>query len=325
MTKIRRQTEQKAASWARSYLSRRRPHYLDGFKTLKDLSGVSHDSQNLLASLINSGQPLCVARFGLTELDVFRRSEAIETASPLESLIDLFATGNLVFSGFTAKKLMASAGLDPFTKSIRRAFGEVMSEAVRNVDVLASWLPGESWFAPELETAHVVDIEDLAPYHFDNPWSQALEGKKILVVHPYTESIQKQYSLVRTQLFSNPKVLPEFDLLTYRPPQAYHGEIRHASQWFRELDNMTADISNIDFDVALIGAGPFGMPLAARIKCLGKQAIHLGGTTQVLFGIIGERWLSNPSVARHINDSWVRPSPSETPHNPGRVEKSAYW
>ena len=32
------------------------------------------------------------------------------------------------------------------------------------------------------------------------------------------------------------------------------------------------------------------MPLAAFIKSIGKKAVHLGGSTQILFGIKGERW-----------------------------------
>ena len=44
------------------------------------------------------------------------------------------------------------------------------------------------------------------------------------------------------------------------------------------------------FDVAIIGCGAYGMPLAAMLKQAGKQAIHLGGATQLLFGIKGKRW-----------------------------------
>ena len=42
-----------------------------------------------------------------------------------------------------------------------------------------------------------------------------------------------------------------------------------------------------DFDVALIGCGAYGFPLAAKLKTAGKQAIHLGGVLQALFGIKG--------------------------------------
>lgn len=44
----------------------------------------------------------------------------------------------------------------------------------------------------------------------------------------------------------------------------------------------------INFDTAIIGCGAYGMPLAAQIKNAGRQAIHLGGAVQLLFGIKGE-------------------------------------
>ena len=39
-----------------------------------------------------------------------------------------------------------------------------------------------------------------------------------------------------------------------------------------------------DFDVALIAAGSYGMPLAAAIKRMGKGAIYVGGGLQVAHG-----------------------------------------
>lgn len=76
---------------------------------------------------------------------------------------------------------------------------------------------------------------------------------------------------------------------------------------------MEDDISKIDFDIALIGCGAYGMPLAAYIKSMGKQAIHLAGWTQVLFGIIGTRWQNNPRVSKMINEYWIHPSENNIP------------
>jgi threonine dehydrogenase-like Zn-dependent dehydrogenase len=39
---------------------------------------------------------------------------------------------------------------------------------------------------------------------------------------------------------------------------------------------MIDEIGKIDFDVAILGCGAYGLPLAAAIKGMGKQAIHLG-------------------------------------------------
>ena len=50
---------------------------------------------------------------------------------------------------------------------------------------------------------------------------------------------------------------------------------------------MKNQIVKTDFDIAIIGAGAYGFSLAAFIKKIGKKAVHLGGPTQVLFGIKG--------------------------------------
>nr|WP_162051116.1 MULTISPECIES: hypothetical protein [unclassified Lentimonas] len=83
-------------------------------------------------------------------------------------------------------------------------------------------------------------------------------------------------------------------------------------------------MANIDFDVALIGAGAWSIPLATHAKALGKIGIHLGGTTQILFGIKGKRWEKGGEPA-YYNDSWVRPNAAETRSGVNKIESGCYW
>ena len=66
-----------------------------------------------------------------------------------------------------------------------------------------------------------------------------------------------------------------------------------------------------------------GMFLGAFCKDMGKKAIHIGGATQILFGIKGKRWDS----CGYYNEHWVRPSADETPKGVERFEHGtfAYW
>ena len=77
--------------------------------------------------------------------------------------------------------------------------------------------------------------------------------------------------------------------------------------------------------MAIIGAGAYGLPLAAHVKRLGKKAVHLGGATQILFGIRGKRWDEMPFFQKLYNEHWVRPLPSEVPKDYQRVEGGCYW
>ena len=60
--------------------------------------------------------------------------------------------------------------------------------------------------------------------------------------------------------------------------------------WIKALEYMKHEISLIDFEIAILGCGAYGLPLSVHIKDMGRQALHLGGTTQLLFGIMGSRW-----------------------------------
>lgn len=108
------------------------------------------------------------------------------------------------------------------------------------------------------------------------------------------------------------------------------------SDWFEALRWMENEIDKRDYDVCLIGCGAYGLPLAAHVKRRGKQAIHLGGALQLLFGIKGKRWedpmygvkewrIPQGSYSSLINEYWVRPDSTDTPKSSIAVEGGCYW
>ena len=167
-------------------------------------------------------------------------------------------------------------------------------------------------------------LKHMEPYDYANPWSRALAGKKVLVIHPFAKTIEKQYQN-RKYLWSNPEVLPDFELKTIKAVQTIAGETSEFNTWFDALHYMEQQMDALDYDVAIIGCGAYGFSLAAHAKRMGKKAIHLGGATQILFGIKGKRWDELPAVNKFYNEYWVYPSVDETPKNKERVENGCYW
>jgi hypothetical protein len=168
---------------------------------------------------------------------------------------------------------------------------------------------------------------DLEPYNHPQPWSYALEGKKVLVIHPFVESIKEQYKK-RELLFPSPKILPAFELKTIKAIQSIANNYTGFKNWFEALDYMQTKVSQTDFDIAIIGCGAYGFPLAAHVKRMGKKAVHLGGATQTLFGIKGKRWEEKKEhqiVAGMMNEHWIRPLAKETPEGIKNVEGGCYW
>lgn len=95
--------------------------------------------------------------------------------------------------------------------------------------------------------------------------------------------------------------------------------------WLSALDFMKSEIKKKEFDIAIIGAGSYGLPLAAYVKKLGKQAIHMAGVTQLLFGIRGKRWDNDKLYHTFFNKNWCYHSVEETPKGNGQVEGGTYW
>ena len=226
-------------------------------------------------------------------------------------------------------KLFTNAGVFPAKKEICNKFSALYLEDIKNVDLLCKWNNiGENFISKFFcSKAKVIDNSFLEPYYFmDNPWSYALKGKKVLVIHPLSETIVNQYDTKRNKLFPNIKILPKFDLKVIKAVQSLDGKVRDEfTDWFDALDYMKNQINKIDFDVCIIGAGAYGLPLAGYVKKIGKQAIHIGGATQILFGIKGERWSNMEIISEFFNENWVFPKEEDKPEGYKNIEGGCYW
>ena len=110
--------------------------------------------------------------------------------------------------------------------------------------------------------------------------------------------------------------------------QAVQGLAGHQTDyasWFDALAATQAEMDAADYEVAIIGAGAYGLPLAAHARDTGHTAIQMSGATQLLFGIRGKRWDDHPVISKLYNDAWVRPAPEEGISHRETVEGGSYW
>ncbi|WP_294611714.1 hypothetical protein [uncultured Bacteroides sp.] len=223
-----------------------------------------------------------------------------------------------------------NAGFFSATPELLKRFSEMMIEDMPLIDILASWRFEEEYFSKELQHTYKIDFEPYNPFWSDVPWTTALESKKVLVVHPFAETIQKQY-LRKELIHKDPRVLPTFDLQTIKAIQTIGNQSDSRFEtWFDALEFMKSEIDKRDYDVCLLGCGAYGMPLAAHVKRSGKKAVHIGGSLQLLFGIRGARWENSNYNATYnysklMNEYWVKPSETETPQKARQVEEGCYW
>ncbi len=272
---------------------------------------LGEQANTLIYQLVMEGGPLLVGRIGHTE----------------SRIVGEWAFRDRRYGRLTRKEAHQYSGIFPVTPSLLSDFASVYARAIAQSDLLGFW---QTTYQARLLTNHYPEIplaplSALEPYLHQSPWSAALAGRRVLVVHPFATSIQEQYRAQRKSLFANQAVLPEFDLHVLVPPQTLAPMTAGFSTWLEAMDNLAKRVMEVDFDVALLGCGAYGLPLGAVIKQAGRQAIHLGGALQVLFGIRGRRWEQIGSVASLMNEHWIRPSSQETPESALLVDEGCYW
>ena len=292
---------------------------------------VENDTEKasqIIYQALTSARPCMIARFGANELSCL--ANCIGVTQHENRFLDYIKglSQPWWWEPNILKNMQQLAGFFPISTVKIQQFCALMLQDIPQVDVLGSWLPDEHLFEKDLANSQKINLELLNPFFSKTPWTKALAGKKVLVVHPFARTIERQYKK-RKLLFKN-DLLPQFKLKTVQAVQSLAANEVGYADWFEALDSMKSQIDQHDYDICIIGCGAYGFPLAAHVKRMGKKSIHLGGSLQLLFGIRGKRW-ENPhynsqyNFSQLMNEHWVRPDDGEKPTGAMQVEGGCYW
>jgi hypothetical protein len=281
-----------------------------------DLSQLKRDNAFITDALLGD-KPFMLGRYGITEGKVVYEHGIL--GRPVPKL--------------TRSRLKWGVGLYPLTDEMIDSLVIEQRSAALMSDAMIFWNNWEGerrllmstcsrttkLFGQDILTAFV---------QLERPWTSALAGQRVLVIHPFADTIMDQYDNHREKIWASPHVLPEFDMDLIEAPMTFGGK-GPDENWQETLDSMRDCIVDWEeedpFDVALIGCGGYGLPLAGFVRSMGKKALHLGGGLQLLFGIRGKRW-ELPWLRQNVfNDHWVRPADNEHPEGYWNVEKGCYW
>eukprot|EP00966_Prymnesium_polylepis_P025936 597774-Prymnesium_polylepis.1 len=137
----------------------------------------------------------------------------------------------------------------------------------------------DPWLAPAAEAS-----DDDALW-----WIRALQGKTVLLIHPFDQTIRSQIAKGNVALWQDiaERVIPsstEFKFV--RPPQnlghGLQGEHSWKSSWRESYQNLVAAVDAAGhFDVAIMACGGLGMLIGAHLRATGRSSIYVGGSLQV--------------------------------------------
>jgi hypothetical protein len=270
--------------------------FYNGKKRIKLLSDSKGDE--IILKKIKSEKPFMLSRFGTGE---FRS----------------------LFSDDDINLLYFYSGFFPEDKKLLPKFRKIYLESSKQIDILAISLYLNQFMRKRKFIRKFPNIEyltSLKPLGHRRAWASGLKDKKVLVIHPFKKTIEKQHKK-RVKLDMLPK-LKKLEVIKAVQTLADNRDPRFET-WFDALDYMEKEIDKKDFDIAIIGCGAYGLPLATYVKSLGKQALHLGGGVQLLFGIKGKRWDNSPNI-KYTKD-WIYPLEEDKMKDFKKIEGGCYW
>ena len=142
------------------------------------------ETNKFLYEKIISGRPFMAGRYGGCENDV---------------LASFYINKNIGMPVSESKfnSLCNNAGFFPHDTKLLDQYVDIMEEAGREVDILGAWhWLMEDYIIHTFATkAAITSLRNLEPWHSEEPWSRALKGKRVLVVHPFKDSIEQQYKI----------------------------------------------------------------------------------------------------------------------------------
>lgn len=277
-----------------------------------------------IADKIRCGTPFMAGKIGTTDGEALARHIDIHAKEPIAAKILKMLIGQIGpfwWDNTVKGGLRCSGGVFPVSTEGIEEFCRVFSDSCKDMDFIIGFTAGQYRLQKLLcAEPEVVEFRALTPCGHAHNWYEALENKKVLVVHPYSQTIRSQYEK-NVEFHEGQGPLPRFkELITYRPVNSIGGHNEEFPSWGAALQHMVNDISQIDFDVALLGCGLYGIPLSAHIKRMGKIAIYTGGSTQIVFGIKGKRW----DNAGFYNEHWTRPFKSDIPKHMEEIEAGCF-
>lgn len=285
------------------------------------------DKNNNIALSINDGNEI---------LKLFIKKNEIFSAAKLGGsecvALECYNNGNNITKE-VEDNLIYNSGLYPFNEINFVKFINLYLKSMNNISIFAEWFIDDKGNFRDRKILNEyspvslkVPLRTLEPFYFDEPWSEELKDKRVLVINPFAETIKKQFK-IKEKIWKNKKILPDFELKTLRCSFSAGISKPEYDNWFKALDVYKKEILNIKPDFVIVGAGGWSLPLVSFCKINKISAVHMGGGVQILFGIKGSRWKNHP-INKCFNEYWVFPSKEETPldcHKLTGGDSFCYW
>lgn len=164
----------------------------------KNILGVD-EANRIIADAVESGRPFMAGRYGSTELRILWR-------------VSDDGKGFIVPSEEPFRNLCTLSGFFPEDIKLMAEFADLMRQSTAQVDLIGIMFEiMDEWmlrtYGNDPDYCHFTSLE---PFRASEPWTAKLEGKKVVVIHPFKNTIESQY---RNANFFSPAKIYSLNLI----------------------------------------------------------------------------------------------------------------
>jgi len=262
------------------------------------------------------GQEACLA------YDVFVLENKTIMNNILSGNNDFFTTGCGIYFENEESCLKYSK---KYIESLKKVhlYGAIAKIGDKNQELITNYLSNNN-VNVTLDIGLLFHNEYYKSDKYMNLLNTIFNNKKILVISSHKESITHQIPYLK---YISPH-LEHCSFQILKAPNTSCGNHENTdwsvylNKFFKELDQIE------DFDIALVAAGGYSVLISEYIyENKNRSVIYPGGSLQLWFGIMGNRWKSWWNYhAKGSEKYWIEPLDNDKPNNSHLVHgNGAYW
>jgi hypothetical protein len=150
----------------------------------------------------------------------------------------------------------------------------------------------------------------------------SLEGKKVLVISNAIDILKKSADRGLENVYNIP-ISKLYSIDYIKTPQTTLGAEYPDNTIIETNDKILEEIKKIDFDIALLACGAYGIPLANEIRKMGKMSVYLGSALYTMFGVYSSGiHLPYDNIFKKENFIEVE---EECPQHCIKIDDGKYW
>ena len=166
------------------FLKTLRKIYSKAFKIKNNKTLCEQDPEKAFGLIYNAlltDKPIMIARFGSTEMACLCNYVGVKQS---DRNVFKFISGQAQpwwWESSIINQMQNWSGFFPPKIEKIEQFGELMLNDMKEIDILGSWINEDLFFKKELNNCIKLNLELLNPFFSMQPWTKALERKKVLV------------------------------------------------------------------------------------------------------------------------------------------------